>query len=399
MRSDNRFLTTAAALALWACCVCPATLAAQETLKPESKKAAVPVVLSPATQRTFVAMLRLQGTVLSKETLAVGPNIPGTLTEVFVDAGDRVVAGETKLMISDPVKAGKALEIARQDLALAECGKREAAANLVSQQVQLDKAEIDLQRFTRLREKQAVTQDMLEQQTARRDVLKAAVDHAKTMVDLSAEQHRKAQFAIGIAEKTLEDTLVVSPITGVISHRILKRGEMGDAGKPVVIIEDISAVDVSLFAPADCYARVHPNETKVKLKVAGRDLGEYPVTFRSPVIESKLRTFEIKCRIPNPPEEAAPGALADAEIVFETRQALGVPGEAVQERGGKTVVFVEENQRVRMVPIAVGLESDGWKEIRAGEIAEGAHIVRMGQFLLEDGAPVSIQEARAGESG
>lgn len=371
-----------------------ASLAAQEA---DGKKAAVPVVLTPATQRAFVSVLRLQGTVLSKETLAVGPNIPGTLTEVFVDAGDRVVAGETKLMISDPVKAGKALDIARQDLALAECGKREAAANLVSQQVQFDKAEIDLQRFKRLHEKQAVTQDMLEQQTARRDVLKAAVDHAKTLVDLSAEQHRKAQLAIGIAEKTLEDTVVFSPITGVVSHRILKRGEMGDAGKPVVIIEDVSAMDVSLFAPADCYARVHPNETKVKLKVAGRDLGEYPVTFRSPVIESKLRTFEVKCRIQNPPEDVAPGALADAEIVFETRQALGVPGEAVQERGGKTVVFIEENQLVRMVPITVGLESDGWKEVKEGEIAEGARIVRMGQFLLEDGAPVSVQEARAEE--
>jgi len=381
---------------MFAALIC-ATLAAQETPKAGGAKAAVPVVLTAATQRTFLSMIRLQGSVISKETLMVGPNVPGTLTEVFVDAGDRVVAGETKILVSDPVKIGKALEIARHDLALAECGKREAAANLISQEVQLAKAEIDLQRFQRLREKQAVTQDMLEQQTARRDVLKAALDHAKTVVDLAAEQQRKAQSAVGIAEKTLKDTVVVSPITGVVSHRILKRGEMGDAGKPVVIIEDISAVDVSLFAPADCYARVRPNETKAKLRVAGRDLGEYPVTFRSPVIEPKLRTFEIKCRVQSPPAEVAPGALADAEIVFETRQALGVPNEAVQERGGKTVVFVEENQRVRMAPIVTGLESDGWKEIKAGEIAEGARIVRMGQFLLEDGASVSVQEARAGE--
>ncbi len=372
-------------------------LAAQDTKEPAAKKAAVPIVVGTAEKRTFVALIHLQGVVISKETITVAPNIPGTLTEVFVDAGDPVVAGETKLMVTDPVKMEKALEIAKQDLALAECGKREAAANLTSQQVQFNKAEIDFQRFKRLREKEAVTQDMLEQQTARRDVLKAALDHATTLVDLAAEQFHKAQSAEGIAEKTMKDTVVLSPITGVVSHRITKRGEMGDPGKPVLMLEDISALDVSLFAPADTYARVHPNETRVKLSIAGQDIGEYPVTFRSPVIEPKLRTYEIKCRIPKPPQDIVPGALADAEILFDTRQALGVPRESVQERGGNSVVFVEENQTVHMVPVTTGLESDGWREIKTGDITEGARIVCMGQFLLEDGTDVSVQQAREGE--
>ena len=110
-----------------------------------------------------------------------------------------------------------------------------------------------------------------------------------------------------------------------------------------------------------------------------------------------MRTFEVQCRIENPPEGVAPGALAEADILLEQRTALGVPSPSIETRGGRTVVFVVENQRARLVPVTGGLSENGWTEVAQGELSEGATVVSMGQFLLNDGSPVVVQPESTGE--
>ena len=107
-----------------------------------AEAAPLTVVVTPAEMRTFEALIRAHGTVEARETIMVAPKLPGTLTQVFVDEGDPVVAGETVLLETDPEKLERALDVARQDVALAKCGQADAAANLASTQAQLEKAEL-----------------------------------------------------------------------------------------------------------------------------------------------------------------------------------------------------------------------------------------------------------------
>ena len=98
----------------------------------------------------------------------------------------------------------------------------------------------------------------------------------------------------------------------------------------------------------------------MKVAVYGLDLGEVPITYKSPTITSSLRTFEIKARLSNTKGNVAPGCMADIEVLLERRQGLGLPEEAVLRRGDKNVVFVVRDGCARMVEVEEGLENDGW---------------------------------------
>lgn len=353
---------------------------------------AVPVVLGAAARRDFVESLAVQGTLEAKNVAMVSPRMPGILEAIYVEEGGAVVAGETKLFQTDSEKMEKAVEVSEQDLAVAVCAKREAAANLEQMEAQFEKAEADYGRFQRLLEKKAVTPDAFERQESRFKQTRAGLKHAKTLVDLAAERAHQAAAALAIAEKTLKDSTALAPISGRVSMRAMEPGEMGDPGQWVLQITDTSVVELSAFVPEQYYRRIEPGATRVRISLTELDAGEFTVTYKSPTIQAQLRTFEIKCRIDGPGGGIVPGALATAEILLDRRSGLGVPSQAVQQRGGTSVVFTVRDGRAQMVAVAPGLTTEGYTEVDAEGLDEGSPVVTMGQYLINDGTPVAIRE-------
>jgi len=404
MQSSEKQLRTA----VWAAAIvlaggalagCGERSSSTEKGTPDAKTAIaereVPVVLTPVASRTFENRLAVQGSVEAKNTVVVSVRIPGTIDDIYVEEGDEVIAGETKLFQTDALKLTKAVEVSRQDVAVAHCAKREAEANLEMVQAQYDKAKIDFDRFQRLYNQNAVTQDVFEQQDSRYKQTKAGLKHAETVVDLATERARQAEAALAIAEKNLSDSLVYAPITGKVSARLKEPGESADSSHPVLQLVDPKVLEVSAFLPAQYYAQIQPGTTTMRIRVGGIEAGERPITYRSPTITPQLRTFEVKCLLEDPPEGVAPGALADIQITLEQRQGAGCPSNAVLQRGDQKVVFVVENNRAKQIPVETGLESDGWIELLAGAPPEGAPGVTMGQSLLNDGTPVTIHKEAA----
>jgi len=351
----------------------------------------VVVRVTSAEQRTFVRRLRLQGT-LEAETFAnVSPRIPGTIERIAVDEGDAVEADKTELFEIDRVKLEKAVRLGQADVTVAACGLRQAQANLEKVRADFHKAELDLGRFERLYKDGAVTADALEQQQSRHAQLQAVIKLAAADVELAAERHKQAQTALEIAEKDLADAVVVAPIDGVVSQRFQEPGEMGSPGVPVLRIEDVSVVKASAFLPSEYYGLVEPGRTQVRLTVAGRDAGQWPVGYRSPTIDPQLRTFEIEARVDRPGPGVVPGAMAQIEVILEQRQGVGVPRVAIEQRGGRDVVFVVRDGRAVEVAIRRGIEDDGWVEVVEGDVAAGDAVVTMGQTFVDDGVAVEIQ--------
>jgi len=116
------------------------------------------------------------------------------------------------------------------------------------------------------------------------------------------------------------------------------------------------------------------------------------VSYKSPTISPKLRTFEVKSILKKPPQGVVPGAIAQIEVVLESRKGLGVPAVAIQKRNDQSVIFVIKNDTAHMVSVKTGLENDGWIEIIDSELTEKTPVVSMGQYLVEDGTPVSVQK-------
>ncbi|HRU06878.1 MAG TPA: efflux RND transporter periplasmic adaptor subunit, partial [Candidatus Brocadiia bacterium] len=216
---------------------------------------------------------------------------------------------------------------------------------------------------------------------------------AGAQIALAQEEERRAESAVAIAEKELRDSVAVAPIDGVVSKRMAEPGENGERGKAVIRIDDVRQLEASAQAPGQFYPLVKPGQTKARLTVGGKALGEFTIWYKSPTVDTALRTFEVKCDVPGDRSLAVPGALVEMAIVLEQREGLGVPAESVQLRGGKPVVFVLNGNEARMVAAETGLETEGWVEARGPGLSEGTPVVRQGQFLLNDGSPVAVRKA------
>jgi multidrug efflux pump subunit AcrA (membrane-fusion protein) len=167
---------------------------------------------------------------------------------------------------------------------------------------------------------------------------------------------------------------------------------MGNPGIPVLRIDDTTVVEVAAFLPAQYYPDVVFGQTLMTIRVAGIDVGRHAISYKSPTINPKLRTFEVKCLLSNPPEGVAPGAMAQIHVILESRNALGVPSGAIQQRGGHNVVFTVKDHIAHQVIIQPGIEMNGWTEIREGDVSEETAVVTMGQYMIEEGTHVAVQK-------
>ena len=357
----------------------------------EEKARQIPVSVTPAQERVFEERITVQGNLIAKTTAMVSARIGGIVTDMYVDEGDRVIANESVLFQVDKVAVTQAYEIALQDRKVAECARRDAEAMLVAAQAQHDKAKLDYERFTRLREQQAITPDAMEQMETGYAVAKAQLERAGTAVKLYEEQEKKAAAALEIARKNLEDSRIFSPIDGWVAYRGAEQGEFVGAGTPIIKVTDTRVLEASAFLPGEYYPRVKTGETTVNITVGGVALGSFPITYKSPEIQETLRTFEIKCLVESPPEGVVPGAIADITSVLLTRTALGAPHDIVQTRDEQQVVFTVDNDRAKRVAVKTGLTTDGWTELVDSPIAPGEPLISRGYNLVNDGTPVLVQ--------
>ncbi len=354
----------------------------------------IPVSFTPLETRAFEDRVVVQGNIRAKNFAMVSPVIGGTIEEIFVREGDAVKAGETVLFTVDSANLRRALDVRRQDRAVAENARRQAEARLAQVRADFEKAEVDLRRYELLYEDNVVPVDVLEMQQSRHKQMKAALDMAETMVQLSREQEEQAGIAVEIAQKTLEDASPKSPIDGMVTMKLAEVGEMAQSGHPVVRVEDMTALEASAYLPAEHFDRVREGETEVRVAAYGKDLGTAKVTYKSPAINPKLRAFEIRCALESLPEGVSTGAIADIAVVFERREGLAVPTSALVQRGGQPLLFSVDGNKARAHKVAVGLANEGWSEILPSDgLAAGVPVVTMGQTLVEDGTSVQSQDS------
>ncbi|MBU1276127.1 MAG: efflux RND transporter periplasmic adaptor subunit [Proteobacteria bacterium] len=353
-------------------------------------KKAIMVSATPLRSMTFEERLIVQGNSSAKKLAMVPSKIKGTIESIFVDEGDPVRAGQTRLFQIDALKLQKAVEVRRHELAVARCALREKQANQEVIEADLAKATLDHQRYGKLFKNKTVSADAYERQQTRLKKTQAQAKHARALVDLGNEQVRQAQAGLAIAQKNLRDAMVKAPINGVISKRFMEPGEMGDPGQPILRIEDTSLIEISASLPAQYYDRVTEGKTKMRVRVYGQDLGELPISFKSPTIDSRLRTFKVKCLLKNKDNLVAPGAMAKVEVVLRRKQGLGAPKEALQQRSGRFVIFKALDEHAAMIQVQPGMETEGWVELQAKNLALGDPVVYRGQTMLDNGAAIKI---------
>lgn len=367
---------------------------AVETVK-QAKE--IPVRIATIENKLFEDRIYVQGTLESKYFANVSARVSGTIQEMPVDKGDAVAAGKTKLFTIDKENRERELLKSRQAVAVAEQNLNVAKANVEKIRVELKKAELDKNRYERLHENGTATDNELELYTTQYAQACAGMKYAEATEGAVAEQLTSARIACQIAEKDLADCTVYAPISGVVSQRYKELGEQGSSGSTIIRIEGTDEIEAVAFVSAQYYSKIAVGKTKMRVNLNGQPAGEYTITYKSPVIDPTLRTFEIKTVMTgNMNTGVVAGAMADITVIMDSHEGLAVPTHSLLTRRLGQMVYLAKDGKAVPCYLTSGLENEGMTEIKALEggqnITAGDVVLAEGQYLVSDNDAIKIQE-------
>ncbi len=349
------------------------------------------VQLTPAREMTFTESLVSDGTIKARFYSLVSPRIGGIIDSIEVREGDLVEAGKTRLFLIDNEKLRQSVEHSRQSLIIARSTLDEKRASLVKAQADREQAEKDFARTESLYEQKVVPLAEYEVYETKVIQMKAQEKVAETTVILAQQNVDLAEISLRMSTKDLRDSVMYSPIDGVVSARYCEPGEMGSPSQPVLRIDDVKNLKAVAYLPGQFYPRIATGTSSAEVTVLDRRIGVFPITYKAPAIDSALRTFEIWADVDGDGAYAVPGAQCVIRVTLREEQGLGVPRDAVQHRDGKYWVFLPDGDVARMVEVMPGMETDGWTQLIDPPLAAGDQVITQGQFLLNDGYPIREQ--------
>ncbi len=154
----------------------------------------------------------------------------------------------------------------------------------------------------------------------------AALDQAKSGVDLAEASLTQAQAAQRLAQIQLDKTKVVSTVAGIVLSKPLNVGEIAAAGATVLEIGSLEQVTLDVYIPESEYGRVQLNQkASIVVDSYPGTTFEGTVTFISDqaeftprnvqTVESRSTTvYKVEITISNPDLKLKPGMPADATL-------------------------------------------------------------------------------------
>jgi len=359
--------------------------------------------LAPPTVRTATArsvaaetpgsVLDASGYVTARRQATVSAKITGKVTEVRIEEGMRVEAGDVLARLDD-TEARAQLALARAQLSVASSQEGEIRALL-------QQAESDYTRAQELFNRQLVSAQAIDAARAQRDTLRARLI-------ANTEQVRAARESVSVASVQLDNTIIRAPFTGTVLRKDAEVGEVvapsvggGLTRGAVVTMADLSTLEVE----------VDVNEAYIARIASGRParitLDAYPdTTFRGevrqvvPTADRQRATVQVKVSILDhdprilpemgakvdflePPKPAASGGAA-------AQPAIRVPSAAVRSDASGSYVWLVRDGRLTKRPVTTGPVSGGFLEVRSG-LSGGEQLLVGGVEKPEEGMKVKVE--------
>ncbi|HOW63641.1 MAG TPA: efflux RND transporter periplasmic adaptor subunit [Candidatus Contendobacter sp.] len=289
--------------------------------------------------------IELSGTVEARE-VDLAFQVGGRIAELAVDEGDAVQAKQRVATLDArdyelALRAATAqMDAAQAALAALRAGTRiqelrVAEAQLAKAQADLDYARVEFKRIAELVARKLAPQEQLDQLQQRQNVALAGVEQARQMlallregprqeeIDRAAAELRARQAAVETARQQLAYVQLHSPVTGVVSVRLVETGEVVAAGKPVLRVAELSQPWVRAYLNEADLPRVRlgqPAEVRVdglpgkvwpgRLAFIAPDAEFTPKTVETRALRVDL-VYRVKIEVENPSGALKLGQPAD----------------------------------------------------------------------------------------
>jgi len=342
-------LVSGAALAFSACREAEPTAAAAAPVA--EHRVDVPALTVGATD--LESTLQISGNLAPRTRVAIFAKLPGTLSRVAVEIGDRVRAGQT-------VATMDRREIDAQ-VDAAEAAVNVAHAGLESSEATLANAIVEHERAQKLFDTGAISRQRLDAADTTRRSASAQRDLAKASV-------AQAEAALRRAREVQRDATLTSPIDGVIVERNYDAGSLASPGeKAVAVVADLRVLKLEAGVSELEAGRLRTGmPARISVQARPGETFDGRLAAIAPEVDARNRHFAIEVRTSNPGSLLS-GMYATATIPLEhVAGALAVPRNAIATRDGRRVVFKVDQGTVRDVPVVEGLSSGTQVQISDG---------------------------------
>lgn len=192
-----------------------------------------------------------------------------------------------------------------------------------------------------------------------------------------------------------QNTILRTPISGVVTARNYDRGDMYTMTQPLFTVQQITPVKILVGISESDYTKVKKGD-KVTLTADALPGKEYvgSVVRLYPVMDPATHTFSAEVQVRNENRELRPGMYARVKVSFGDNNSIVIPDSGVvkmQGAGTRQVYILNPDSTVSLRNVEVGRHFDGKYEILSG-LEEGETVVVKGQSALKSGVKVEVSE-------
>ncbi len=329
----------------------------------------------------FMISLRATGVVDAKRAFSVtAPRIRGLqITWLapegsMVQMGDPIIRFDATQQQADLTDNESSLKINRTSL---ERAKQELAIQEKQLTLELQKAERNYD------EKKHDAPKLAEEAKLELELAKlnfnAKLEQIRSDVAKAELEVKRAEDKTNLARKELEQTTIIAPIPGMVVYlEIWKGGSMGKVqegdspwpGQGIINLPDLSEMVVKATVSEVDAAKVDSGQKVVVTldampeKVYDGTVIKKGTLARKKDYNSKVNVFDVEVAIADHDEMFKPGMSASCRIIQEKLDNIVyVPLEAVFEKGGETIVYLENKKQQK---VELGRKNDMQIEVVSG---------------------------------
>jgi multidrug efflux system membrane fusion protein len=333
------------------------------------KKPTVPVVIGEVVRKDMPIIVRAIGRVTSPATVAVKPQVTGTISEVHFTDGQAVKKGEPLFTIDK-----RPFEVALE----------QAKASQTEAQTKADNARDQAERYTTLGKTGTVSREQ------------AADFEVTAKAALSTVQ--VAAAAVKAAQLQLDYCSISAPIDGRAGKALVTAGNVVTANQTdLVVLNQIAPVEVTFSVAEQQLTAVQRGMAAGKPKVTARTSGldrqtaEGELIFVDNSIKAASGTIELKAAFHNDPQVLWPGQFVGLRVeVGVDQNAVVAPAAAVQNGQDSSYVFVIKPDKTAEIRKVVVERTASEESVILSGLEGGEQIVIDGQSRLTGGSPVEI---------
>ncbi len=302
------------------------------------------VTVETVSSRDVVQQTVFTGTVEAYVVNNIAPQQSRRISKILVEGGDHGTAGQ----------------------GLVELDR----SSLVQAKAQLDNALIEYERTNELYEFGGASKSEWDARRLQYDVYKSTYDNL------------------------LENTTLVSPVSGVVSARNYDNGDM-TGSNPVLVVEQIRPVKIMINVSESLFSKVKRGmKVYVVFDAYGDEQFTGTVSRVYPVVDNATRTFQVEVSLPNSDERIRPGMFARVTLPYGVANHVVIPDRAIQKLMGSgdryVYIYNPTDGTVRYSKVELGRRMDTEYETLSG-VENGDQVVVAGQNALVNGAKVELK--------